>query len=138
MQHIKLKIIWKKAFAIYALLFFCYSSGYGQESIQVSGKVTYKNGESLPGISVILLVTKVGTNTDDQGQYRLSVPNWNGILSFTNVGYVKKEAKIVQGKSTYDVILEEDLLGLDEVVVVGYGTQRKSDITGSVAVVDVA
>ena len=94
MQHIKLTIIWKKAFAIYALLFFCYSNGFGQGSMQISGKVTDKNGEPLPGISVILLGTKVGANTDNQGQYRLSVPNWNGVLSFTNVGYVKKEAKI--------------------------------------------
>lgn len=138
MQHIKLKIIWKKAFVIYAVLFFCYSIGFSQGSVQISGKVTDKNGQPLPGISVVLLGTRVGTNTNEEGQYQVSIPNWNSTLSFTNVGYVKKEIKIIQGKNTYDIVLEEDLLGLDEVVVVGYGTQRKSDITGSVAIVDVA
>ncbi|QEL04260.1 TonB-dependent receptor [Olivibacter sp. LS-1] len=112
--------------------------GWSQQSTQIKGKVTDKKGEPIPGISVSLPGSKIGTTSDLNGFYQVQVPALIGKLVFTNVGYIKKEVPLVSGQFIYDITLEEDLLGLEEVVVVGYGTQRKADITGSVAIVDVA
>lgn len=98
----------------------------------VSGIVNDGNGVGLPGVSVALKSTTRGTLTDNNGKYSINVPDQNSILAFTFVGYLPEE-KNVGNLSTINIVLREDTKALDEVVVVGYGTQKKSDVTGSVA-----
>ncbi|MCJ8164402.1 TonB-dependent receptor [Pontibacter sp. E15-1] len=108
-------------------------------AITVSGKVTGEEGTGLPGVSVALKGTTTGTITDVGGNYILNVPDGqeNGTLVFSYIGYLAQEVQI-SNRSAVDVRLQIDAKTLDEVVVVGYGTQKKSDITGSVAVIDAA
>lgn len=107
---------------------------YAQENtIPVRGKVVDEKGEALPGVSVRLQDGSGGTSTDEQGDYQLNVPA-EGSLIFSYIGYTAQTIAI-NGRSTIDVRLTIDntTSNLDEVVVVGYGTQKRSDITGSVA-----
>ena len=102
---------------------------FGQE-ITVSGVVTDSNKEAVIGATVLLKGTSTGTVADIDGNYKISVPA-DGILVFSSVGYTSQEVS-VNGKQTINVTLVEDVELLDEVVVVGYGTVKKSDLTGSV------
>ena len=100
---------------------------------QLRGKVVDKNTkESLPGVSVVVKGTNNGTITDANGNYSISTVSKNPILQFTFVG-MKSQEVAVGGKTTMDVTLEEDAIGIEEVVAIGYGTMKKSDLTGSVA-----
>ncbi|WP_198175239.1 SusC/RagA family TonB-linked outer membrane protein [Spirosoma telluris] len=100
--------------------------------IRVSGRVTGENGEGLPGVNVVMKGSIRGTNTDTEGRYQLSVPNTGTTLVFSFVGYASQEAQ-VGNRTTLDVQLVPDNKSLNEVVVVGYGTVKKSDLTGAVA-----
>lgn len=101
--------------------------------INVSGTVTSQaSGETLPGVTVVVKGTNTGAVTDLDGRYNIEVPNSNDILVFSSIGYLTQEVP-VNGRSAINVVMEEDIASLDEVVVVGYGTQRKSDLTGAVA-----
>jgi len=103
--------------------------------IQVSGKVTDANtGESLPGVNVAVKGTLNGTITDAEGNYALSL-ELNSTLVFSFVGYRTQEAA-VGSQVTINVALESDEKTLNEVVVVGYGTEKRKDLTGSVSSVD--
>jgi TonB-linked SusC/RagA family outer membrane protein len=108
------------------------------EDVTVAGTVkATDNGEVLPGVSVVLKGTSRGTTTDAQGRYQLSVPETAAgatanTLVFSFVGYVSQEVT-VGTRQAIDVQLAPDDQTLSEVVVVGYGTQKKSDLTGSVA-----
>lgn len=108
------------------------SVGWAQSVI--TGKVTGAGDHAvLPGTTVSLKGTTTGTTTDAEGNYRISVGNQpNGTLVFSSVGYLPKEVSI-GNQSTISVELAVDNRQLDEVVVVGYGTVRKSDLTGSLA-----
>ena len=99
----------------------------------VSGKVTSaEDGSSLPGVNVVLVGTAGGTVTDVEGNYKLSVPASGGVLRFSFIGLVSQEIQI--GSSTnIDVGMAQDVQQLSEVVVVGYGTQIKQDLTGNIA-----
>lgn len=104
-------------------------------ALNVSGRVTsLSDNTPLPGVNVLVKGTGTGTVTDVEGQYSLNVPNENDTLVFSSIGYITKEVP-VNGQSTIDVALSEDVEQLQEVVVVGYGTKVKRDITGSVATV---
>ena len=94
----------------------------------VSGTVTDEKGEGLPGVSIVLKGSTRGSTTDVNGQFKILVPQ-NATLTISFVGYEKQEIA-VGNRSTVDVKLTADNKSLDEVVVVGYGTQRKSDLTG--------
>ncbi|WP_019990481.1 SusC/RagA family TonB-linked outer membrane protein [Rudanella lutea] len=98
----------------------------------VSGRVTDEKGEGLPGVSVTLRGTNRGTTTDNTGKFQISVPGPDAVLVFSFVGYARQEIT-VGNRQSFNVQLVSDEQNLSEVVVVGYGTQRKSDITGSVA-----
>jgi len=113
-------------------LFFICISSYGQGTT-VRGVVKDISGDALPGVSVKVKGGTGGTTTDGNGQFTLKTPD-NAVLIFSYIGYqVKEEA--VQGSSTLEITLLPSNQELDEVVVVGYGTQRKGDITGAVGVV---
>lgn len=105
-------------------------------ALDVSGKVTDDTGHPLPGVNILVKGTTVGTVTNVDGNYSLNVPNEEDILLFSFIGYAKQEIA-VNGRTTIDVALMEDVQNLEEVVVVGYGTMRKSDLTGSVISADV-
>lgn len=100
----------------------------------VSGTVVDQSGQPLPGASVVEKGTTNGTQSDFDGNFSIELQNENAILVVSYVGFGTKEIP-VNGQATLNIILEESAAGLDEVVVVGYGTQRKEDVTGSVAVV---
>lgn len=115
------------------LLLFFFSVN-GQQNTDVTGLITDANDEPLPGASVVLKGTTTGTQTDFDGLYTLnSVPS-DGTLVISYIGFTAQEIPI-NGQTTINVSLQEDAQTLDEVVVVGYGTQKKADLTGSIATV---
>lgn len=101
------------------------------EQQSVTGNVSDENGEPLPGATIQEKGTTNGTITDVNGNFSLNVPE-NATISISFVGFVTKEVQL-NGRSVIDVQLSPDISSLEEVVVVGYGTQKKSDLTGSVA-----
>lgn len=101
----------------------------------VSGKITDENGSPLPGVNIIEKGTSNGTSSDADGRYSLNVLDGNATLVFTFIGYETREVP-VGNQSVIDVTLQPDIRQLEEVVVVGYGTQRKSDLTGAVSVAE--
>jgi len=100
---------------------------------KILGNVVDKNGESLIGVNIIVKGTTTGTITDFDGNYEISVPE-NSTLVFSFIGYLNQEI-VVTDNATINISLLEDALGLDEVIVVGYGTQKKANLTGSVSAV---
>ena len=112
---------------------------YTESAVQqssVSGTVKDVNGEVLPGVTVRLKGTDIGVATDMNGKYSINVDNLqDAVLIFSFVGMETKEVP-VNGLTSVDVILQETSLGIDEVVVVGYGSQRKVNLTGAVSVID--
>ncbi|MDP2891057.1 MAG: TonB-dependent receptor plug domain-containing protein, partial [Bacteroidota bacterium] len=101
-----------------------------QQQKSVSGKVTDSSGEALPGVSVVVKGTTNGSITDNNGNYSLSNISENATLQFSFVGMKMQEVS-VSGKATIDVSLMEDAIGIEEVVAIGYGVQKKSDVTGA-------
>lgn len=107
------------------------SLAFGQD--QVSGRVTTEQDEPLPGVNVLVKGTTQGTTTDANGRFTLAVPDRNeAVLTFSFIGYANQEIAI-GNRTEIDVQLQEDVRNLQEVVVVGYGTVKKSDLTGSVS-----
>ena len=102
-----------------------------QQQKSVSGKVTDSSGATLPGVSVIVKGTTNGTITDAEGNYALSKVSENSTLQFSFVG-MKTQELAVGSKTTINVVLADETIGIEEVVAIGYGTQKKSDLTGSV------
>jgi len=103
--------------------------------IIVSGKITDENAQPLPGVNVLLKGTTIGTTTDSNGEYKLTLADANGTLTFSFIGYTTQEVAI-DNRSKIDISLNPDVVALTEVVVTGYGTQSKRDITGAVASID--
>ncbi|MEO5999430.1 MAG: TonB-dependent receptor [Chitinophagaceae bacterium] len=103
--------------------------------IEIHGRVIDREGNPLQGVSVLISGTKNGTTTNSDGHFALTVPGPNTTLEISNVGFQTKTVA-VGGQSNITITLENGITGLNEVVVVGYGTQQKKDIIGSVAVVN--
>lgn len=102
-----------------------------QQQKTVSGKVTDSSGSPLPGVSVLIKSTTIGIITDVDGNYTLSNVPPDGVLVFSFVGMRSQEIS-VNGRRVIDIRMEEETIGLEEVVAVGYGTQKKANLTGSV------
>ena len=100
--------------------------------VQVRGNVTDSKGEPIPGVTVLVKGTQQGVITDIDGNYNISVPGSASVLVFSFVGMDTQEV-VVGNRTTIGVVLTETLFGLDEIIVVGYGTMRKSDVSGAVA-----
>lgn len=119
------------SFLFTLLLLLCYVSGFAQ-SIPVKGTVIDAAGEPLIGVNVSIKGTTIGTISDLDGKYALQAPNANSVVVFSFIGY-KTQETAVGSKTVIDMTLQEDNQLIDEVVVVGYGVQKKVTVTGSVA-----
>ncbi len=104
------------------------------QQIQVSGTVLDGGGNPLPGVNVVVKNTTIGTTTDVNGKFSLTVPDRNAVLVASFIGFVTKE-ETVGTRSVIDFTLASEELALDEVVVVGYGTQKKVNVIGSVTTI---
>ena len=102
------------------------------QTVSVSGKITDSQGQALPGATITIQGTTKGVNSDINGYYSISVKNRADILVFSMVGY-DKQAITIGDQSTINVKLVDQNQQLNEVVVVGYGTQKRKDVTGSIA-----
>ena len=98
---------------------------------EIRGTVRDAGGNALPGVTVLIKGTSLGTTTDADGKYALKLPEGNHVLIFTMVGMESREEP-VDKRTEIDVVLKEEVAEIDEVVVVGYGSTRKKDLTGSV------
>lgn len=108
-----------------------------RQEIQISGTVTDANTKAaLPGVSVLVKGSKNGILTNENGQFQLTV-NASDVLVVSYIGYTNQEITVNSSQRSYNISLNEALSDLDEVVVTGYSSQRRRDITGAVAVVDV-
>lgn len=104
------------------------------QTLKIEGKVTDTNGETLTGASVVLKGTTIGTTTDINGNYSFDITiEKQQALIFTYIGYKTVEVNVLENQRRYDVQMEETSTGLDEVVVVAYGTQKKANLTGAVS-----
>ncbi len=115
-----------------ALLFFV--SAWGQNGT-ISGTITNERGNPVQGASVAIKGTKTATATDANGTFSLSVPQGKSSLVISNVGFATQEVPISSSQVTASIVLREVSQSLSDVVVIGYGTARKSDLTGAVATV---
>jgi TonB-linked SusC/RagA family outer membrane protein len=114
----------------YILLFFLApSSIYAQKLIP--GTVSDDNGETMGNVSILLKGTKTGITTDTSGKFRITVPQNGGTLIFSHLGYQLKEVAVSSQTMSLNVRMKTDYAQLEDVVVIGYGTQKKSDVTGS-------
>jgi TonB-dependent starch-binding outer membrane protein SusC len=123
---------------VLALILFSAHSSIAEiipQEITVRGKVMDDANTPIPGVNILLKGTTVGTTTDVDGSYSIVVPDRNGILVFSFIGYLSQEVSI-DNRTSLDVTLQTDVVALSEVVITGYGAQSKRDITGSVATID--
>ena len=102
------------------------------QSVTVTGKVTDESGAGMPGVNVIVKGTTSGTTTDSEGSYAIGIANdQSATLVFSFIGYATQE-QVINGRTKIDISMSIDVQALSEVVVVGYGTQKRSDVTGSI------
>jgi TonB-linked SusC/RagA family outer membrane protein len=100
------------------------------KDVTVTGRVNSSSGEALPGVSILIKGSKVGTSTDVSGNFSITAPD-DAVLIFSAVGYETQEVSIA-GKTTLNVVLQQSAKKIDEVVVIGYGTASRRDLTGSI------
>lgn len=112
-------------------LLFTATTAYAQNKT-VSGEVSSSDEGVLPGVNILVKGTTIGTVTDISGNYSITVPDEQSVLVFSSIGYASEEIE-VGAQSAINVTLQPDIQSLSEVVVVGYGTQKRADITGAVS-----
>ena len=124
----------KMLFSMILILVLMTGMAFAQQK-SISGKVTDESGTPTPGVTVVVKGTTIGTITDVDGKYSLKVPANAASLSFSFIGMTAVDIKIGQN-SVINVSMKTETTGLDEVVVVGYGTQKRANVVGAVASVD--
>ena len=118
------------------LLLIAFTLGLNAQGVQIKGVVTSADdGQSIPGVSVFVKGTTTGTMTDINGYYTLDNVPMNSTVVFSFVG-MKTQEIVVTESAAYDIVMAPDVELIDEIVVVGYGTQKKSLVTGAIAKVD--
>lgn len=117
------------------LLMFCTLQAFAVQQRQVTGRITDNDGAALPGVNVLEKGTMNGAISDANGNYSLTVASASSVLTFSFIGYVTQDIT-VGAQTRVDVVLRELVSALDEIVVVGYSTQTRKSLTGSVAQVD--
>jgi TonB-linked SusC/RagA family outer membrane protein len=105
-----------------------------QQRKQISGVVVDSKGTPIPGVSVVLQGTTTGVTTNMDGEFKLEIPADAQTLVFSFVG-MKTQEIAISGQTVFNVTMQEETIGLEEVVAIGYGTQRKADLTGAVSTV---
>ena len=128
----------KLKWSILSFILFLGMGFYGQVLAQqksIQGKVTDEQGESLPGVTIVVKGTTLGTISKDDGSFEIEVPADAETLVFSFVGMQTQEVSMV-GKTNFEVIMQAEAYGLDEVLVTGYQTQKKVDVTGAIDVVE--
>jgi TonB-linked SusC/RagA family outer membrane protein len=105
-----------------------------EPQIIVNGKITDANSNPLLGVNIIEKGTNNGATADFDGNFSINVEDGNAVLVISSIGYISIEVPI-NGRTTLNIILEEDTSGLEEVVIVGYGVQSKKDLTGAISIV---
>jgi TonB-linked SusC/RagA family outer membrane protein len=123
----------KAFFLLFLLLQFITMPALAQ-STRVTGTVKDAKGDPLPGVSVVVQGVPGGVTADAEGKFAIDVPGSKSILVFSRVGYANKE-ELVGDRKSIDIILNEAASNLEEVVVIGYGTQKKRDITGAISTI---
>ena len=118
---------------LFLIVFFIFNIGYSQQTI--TGTVKDDTGETIPGATILELNTSNGVVTDIEGNFNLSVSGPDAVLQVSFLGFTTQEIT-VGARSILDIVLVQDLQELEEVVVVGYGTVRKSDLTGAVSSIE--
>ena len=127
MHHLK----FLKKFLIMLLAFLFIGNSYAQER-NVSGTIIDESGAPLPGVNIVIKGTTTGIVTDISGKFNIKVPGNDAVLAISYVGYEGQEIQVGQ-QTVINVTLKEEVKQLSEIVVIGYGVQKKSDLTGSVA-----
>lgn len=102
------------------------------QEINVSGTITEESGSGLPGVSILVKGASIGTISDVEGNYSLNVPSNDAVLVFSYVGFITEEVA-VNGKSVINLTMTPDITSLEEIVVIGYGAQKKSLVTGAIS-----
>jgi TonB-linked SusC/RagA family outer membrane protein len=100
--------------------------------VPVSGRVTQRNGEGLPGVTIVVQGTTLGTSTDANGNFSLSVPDGSTLI-ISSIGFTRQEIRVNGASPALNVVLIDDAKALSEVVVVGYGTQERGSVTGAIS-----
>ena len=126
-----------KYFVFFFFLNFLLCSSINAQSTTIEGKITDATGMSLPGVNINEKGTKNGTSTDFEGSFKINVSNSNAILIISYLGFQTQEVSVA-GKTKINVSLAEQSNALTEVVVVGYGSVKKTDLTGSVSTISAA
>jgi TonB-dependent starch-binding outer membrane protein SusC len=125
-----------KIYLLYAIFFFINLSTFGQSTGTISGKIRSADDQQvLPGATVLIKGTTRGTVTDTEGQFNLQASSGE-ILVVSFIGYREIEVPVQPGRITYDIDLALSMEDLGEIIVVGYGSQRKADITSAVSVIN--
>jgi len=122
---------WKSGFLSLILFGFAISLTFAQE-ITVTGTVASDMEGPIPGVNIVIQGTTQGAVTDVDGNFSITVPGPDAVLVFTSIGYASVNVP-VGNQTTIDVILVEDVLALDEIVVIGYGTQKKKEVTSAIS-----
>ena len=118
-----------KKIIYFLIMYSVYFYGVYAQDVSLKGVVTSADdGLPLPGATILVKGTATGTITNFDGIYQIDVPS-DAILIFSFIGMTSQEIP-VDGRSEINIVLENETMGLDEVVVIGYGTQKKSDVTG--------
>ncbi|HCY43434.1 MAG TPA: hypothetical protein DHV48_19210 [Prolixibacteraceae bacterium] len=132
MKKSKSKGILRIAALLFFSCFFAFTSFAQQKTL--SGTVVGEDGASIPGVTVVVSGTTVGTITDMEGKFSFLAPADSKILVASYIG-MKTQNITIANQTTFKIVLESDVIGVDEVVVVGYGTQQKKSVTGAVSTV---
>ncbi len=130
----RISTLWRGGLLSLLLFGFAISLAYAQEST-VTGRVTSVEEGALPGVNVLIQGSGQGTVSDVEGNYSIVVPGPDAVLVFSSIGYTT-EAVTVGNQTKIDLVLAPDVTSLKEIVVTGYTSQRKADITGAVAIVN--
>jgi TonB-linked SusC/RagA family outer membrane protein len=115
---------------IFFLTIFSYQFSIAQQS--VTGNVTDKEGNLLPSVTIVIKGTNVGNITNFDGEYSINIPNSDSVLVFSSLGMKTKEVEY-NGQSVLNVVLEEEINRLNEIVIIGYSSVKRGDLTGSVS-----
>lgn len=119
---------------LFLAIFMVFSLGSYAQQKQLSGSVTDADGAPVPGVTVVVQGTTNGTVTDFDGNFTLTVPANAAKLMFSYIG-MRTQSLEIGNQTTFNVVLEPDVIGVDEVVVVGYGTRLKEELTGAISTV---